>query len=761
LKQKSKQTKKIRRSLIIFLVTFFGLFIVFIFYVAFLAKTVINRCQGAIWDIPSRVYSAPMQVYSGIDLAGAGFYERLKKLGYRKIKRIPEIPGRFFVDSELIYLYQRSIEYPFAMDSRLIKMFCRKRKVIKILNESSGKILTRLSLEPVELAAFYGKKREERYLVNLSQVPKHFIDAVLSMEDRRFYEHGGLDLRGILRALYRNFVAGGVKEGGSTITQQLIKNIFLTPERTIWRKVNEAIISLIVEFTYSKDKILEIYLNEVYLGQKGSVEIHGIGEAARFYFGRSVENLDLDQSAILAGLIKAPNRYSPYKNPAFAVTRRNLVLKTLLTLKKITPSQYEEAVKVPVNTEKYFYGKVSAPYFVDYAVNQIRDIYPRDALGSLGLSLFTTLDVEIQAWTRNAVKSGLKKLEAESCNRLKKGSLQAAALVLEPATGRILAMVGGRDYSKSQFNRAAHAMRQPGSLIKPLVYAAALKKGYNEATLVRDAPVSIKNADGSLWSPSNFAGKYYGNVPLIKSLAFSLNAATVKLTQEIGFDSVYRLGAEMGLPDRIPFIPSFVLGACEMTPLEMAHFYSIFAGSGFSSQILSIRSLFDSKGTRLPMKRMSIKEVLSPGLCLVVTDMLKCATLYGTGKKLADYGLAGVPGKTGTSNNGRDAWFAGYHNGYLAVVWVGMDDNRPAPITGSKAALPIWGEIMKRISTNRPSRGGLGAVKLFKKRICIDSGGVASSACPSPWDSVFIHKYEADALGLCPVHKKKKKWLWR
>jgi len=761
LKQKSKQTKKIRWPLIIFLVTFSVLSVVFIFYVAFLAKTVINRCQGAIWDIPSRVYSAPMQVYSGIDLVGAGFYERLKKLGYRKMKSIPEFSGRFFVDSELIYLYQRSIEYPFAVDSRLIKMFCSKGKVVKILDESSGKILTRLTLEPVELAVFYGKKREERYLVNLSQVPQFFIDAVLSMEDRRFYEHGGLDFRGILRALYRNFVAGGVKEGGSTITQQLIKNIFLTPERTIWRKVNEAIMSLIVEFTYSKDKILEIYLNEVYLGQKGSVEIHGVGEAARFYFGRSVENLDLDQSALLAGLIKAPNRYCPYKNPAFAVTRRNLVLKTLLTLKKITPSQYEEGVNAPVDTEKYLYGKVSAPYFVDYAVNQIQDLYPRDTLGSLGLSLFTTLDVEIQGWTKNALKFGLERLEAESSNRLKKGALQAAALVLEPATGRILAMVGGRDYSKSQFNRAAYAMRQPGSLIKPLVYAAALKKGYNEATLVRDAPVSIKNADGSLWSPSNFAGKYYGKVPLIKSLAFSLNAATVKLTQEIGFDSVYRLGTEMGLPGRIHFLPSFVLGASEMTPLEMAHFYSIFASSGFSSQILSIRSLFDSNGTRLPMKRVSIKETLSPGLCQVVTDMLKCATVYGTGKRLADYGLAGVPGKTGTSNNGRDAWFAGYHNGYLAVVWVGRDDNRTAPITGGKAALPIWGEIMEKISVNRPSKGGSGSAALFKKRICIDSGEIASSACPNQWNSLFVHKYEADALGKCSLHKKKKKWFWR
>ena len=756
MKNKKKQKTLIRRPAIILSIIFLFLCAIFIFYVCFLTVTVVSRCRGAIWDIPSKIYSSPMQIYSGIDLTASGFYKRLNDLGYRRGQIIPNIPGRFYVNSKLVYLYQRRVDFPFSVKARMLQIFHRNGIIIKIIDVSSGNTLNRLQLEPVEITSFYGKKREERCLVQLSQVPEHLINAVLAMEDRRFYEHAGLDFKGILRALYRNLAVKGVIEGGSTITQQLVKNMFLTPERTLWRKFNEAIMSIIIESYYSKDKILEIYFNEIYLGQKKSVEIHGVGEAARFYFGRSVEKLDLDQSAMLAGLIKAPNRYSPYINKNAAVNRRNAVLKTLMTLKKITSLQYKEAAENPLEIEEHFYGKVSAPYFVDYAIRQIHNLYPRETLNSLGLSIFTTLDVEIQKWAVSAVENGLKKLEKECPNCFKKNDLQAAVIVTEPATGRILAMVGGRNYSISQFNRATDAMRQPGSLIKPLVYAMAIKKGYTAVTILEDAPVDIKIDNKTIWSPSNFANKYYGKVPLIKALALSLNGATVKLAQELGFEKIYQLGHDMGLPDRNFSVPSFVLGACEVTPLEIARFYSIFSSAGFSSKSLSVRNVFDQDGIRLRMKRIHIKEVLSPLVCQSISDMLKCSTIYGTGKKLAKYGLAGVAGKTGTSNNGRDAWFAGYHNGYLTVVWVGTDSNQPAALTGSKAALPIWGEIMKKISLGRPAKGGNKHIKLFRKKICFDSGKLASPACPHTWNSVFINKKDVDNLEICPVHRNKK-----
>jgi len=722
-------------------------------YVSFLAAKVITKCQGMKWEIPSKVYSAPVPIYPGLDLNAFGLYEYLKDLGYRRVKGIPKMPGSFFKTRSLLFIYQRSFDYPSAhIDARLVKIYHKNNVVVKIVDGFGKSTLSRLLIEPMEIAALFGNKREERYLVNLDQVPKHLVNATLAIEDRRFYEHGALDFRGILRAFSKNLLAREIKEGGSTLTQQFVKNMFLTHERSLWRKFNEAIMAMILEWYYTKDDILEMYYNEVYLGQKGSVEIHGVGEAARFYFGRSVEKLDLDQCALLAGLIRAPNSYSPYRDYQAALQRRNLVLKTLFELKKITRSQYEETVRTPVEAIGFSYGKAQAPYFVDYAIVQIKDLYPRKVLGSIGLSIFTTLDIQIQRWAREALQEGLNKLEANHPSLSKGGGLQAAVVVIESSTGRILAMVGGRDYATSQFNRVTQAVRQPGSLLKPLVYTAALIEGYSECSMLEDKPVHVALKDGTVWSPANFNNKYLGEVPLIKALAFSLNGATVRLARELGFEKIYDLAFKMGHPKGRFRVPSMILGACEMSPLDIANLYSVFASHGLSCSILSIRNVLDREGNRLHMKRIRMKEVLDPSVSEVLENILRCATMYGTGKGLSSYGFAGAAGKTGTSNNERDAWFAGYLNGYLAVVWVGRDDNAQIGLTGAQAALPIWGEIMKKINLGRPSKGVSRTSNLVRRYICIDSGGLARRNCPRKWEGIFLSSDQIRSLKRCPLH---------
>jgi len=724
------------------------------FYVVFLGANVLIRCQGSRWDIPSKVYSAPLTLYPGINFKKIGLYKHLENLNYIQTQKLPEMPGEFSIGKGLIYIYQRAFLYPDGQqETRLVKIYHNKEIIKKIIDTSNGTMLGSIKIDPIEISTFYGKEREERYLVVLDQIPENLINATVALEDRRFFTHIGLDFKGILRAFSKNLLSGRIREGGSTITQQLVKNLFLSPKKTYWRKVKEAIMSMILEAYYTKDEILEMYFNEVYLGQKGSVEIHGVGEAARFYFGRPVEKLTLDQCALLAGLIRAPAHYSPYNNANAAKTRRNLTLKTLLKEGNISKESYEIAISKPVKTVGFVYGKQHAPYYVDYAIAQIEDLYPRETLSSIGINIYTTLDIQIQCWAKEAVSNGLKRLEGKYPNFVGTDKqLQAAAVVMEPATGRILAMVGGRDYQQSQFNRVTQAYRQPGSLIKPLIYAQAIISGYNESSLVMDEPISINLDDDTTWSPSNFNNKYFGEVPLLKALSLSLNSATIRIAMDVGLENIYNLSQKIGFGDKIKPIPSMVLGSCEVSPLEMAKFYSIFASNGLLNLVRTIHHLTDKDGNQLEMKRIRINNVMDPEICSIMTNMLQCVTNYGSGRNLSYLGIKDAAGKTGTSNDGRDAWFAGYMNGYLTVVWVGSDDNTPLGLTGSEAALPVWGEIMHNIMTCYPPKGINMPMGIFMKQICFDSGGLPKRRCKKVWNGAFKSSEEIKNLKKCKLH---------
>lgn len=752
-KTKKKSRNKKARVISFLLLLSLLLLTIGAFYVVFLGANVLIRCQGSRWDIPSKVYSAPLILYPGINFKKTGLYKRLENLNYIQTKTIPAMPGEFSIRKGIVYLYQRAFLYSDGQqETRLVKIYHNKGIIQKIIDTSNRSMLGSMKIAPVEISTFYGEQREERYLVVLDQIPEDLINATLVLEDRRFFTHIGLDFKGIIRAFSKNILSGRIREGGSTITQQLVKNLFLSPKKTYWRKFNEAIMAMILEAYYTKDEILEMYFNEVYLGQKGSVEIHGVGEAARFYFGRPVEKLTLDQCALLAGLIRAPSHYSPYNDAKAAKIRRNLTLKILFKEGKISKKSYETAISKAVKTVGFVYGKQHAPYYVDYAIAQIKDLYPRETLSSIGINIYTTLDMQIQRWSKEAVVNGLTRLEKNHPHLVDTDKLQAAVVVMEPSTGRILAMVGGRDYQKSQFNRATQAYRQSGSLIKPLVYAQAIISGYNESSLVMDEPISINLDDNTIWSPSNFNDKYFGEVPLLKALSLSLNSATVRLAMNIGLEDIYNLSQKTGLGDNIRPIPSMALGSCEVTPLEMARFYSIFASNGLLNLVRTIHHLTDKDGNQLEMKRIRIHNVMDPAICSVMTNMLQCVTAYGSGRSLAYIGIKDAAGKTGTSNDGRDAWFAGYINGYLAIVWVGSDDNTPLGLSGSEAALPIWGEIMHKIITCYPPKGINIPMGIFMKKICFDSGGLPKRGCPNIWNGAFKSSEDIQNLKKCNIH---------
>jgi len=478
-----KRTKK--RHVIIAL--FKGLGIIFILillgaaaYGWFLSRDIEKRFSGRRWSIPSKVYSDSTILYPGQNINPELFFNKLKDLGYREVPHKPKQKGELQRKGEVLELFLNDLRLPLEKREGFpVKISISKGAIIEITHSQSGEYIPLLELEPEELMFFFGPERVQRRLISISEVPQQIQRAFLAAEDTRFYEHHGLDFRGILRAFYTNLRKRGIYQGGSTITQQLAKNYFLTPEKTLSRKLKEIFLALIMEIMYEKKEILEIYLNEIYFGQKGSVAVNGLGEASYFYFGKAVNELNLSEGATIAGLIKAPNLYSPYINPGRSKDRRNQVLKNMVKQGWISQSDYESASSLrssPIGFQAY--GKKS-PYFMDYLARQLEELYSKDTLSSLGLSIFTTLDTQVQKASETALERGLARLERNDPSLKRKGPgdrLQGAIIVLQPKTGYILAMVGGRDYSVSQFNRITQAKRQPGSAFKPFIFLCGLDR---------------------------------------------------------------------------------------------------------------------------------------------------------------------------------------------------------------------------------------------------------------------------------------------
>jgi penicillin-binding protein 1B len=725
-------------------------------YSWYLSVKIEKRFSARRWSIPSRVFSDTTLLYPGQTINPPLLKDKLTRLGYHPVPHRPQTEGEMRKISGGLEIFLHDLQTPsthrsgFAVRIRLAQN--QIRSMVRMDERSS---LPLLELEPEEIMLFFGSEREKRQLLSIDQVPQHLIFAVLAAEDTRFYEHHGVDPRGVLRALYTNLRYGTIRQGGSTITQQLAKNYFLTPKRTLTRKAKELLMSLIIELKYAKNEILEIYLNEIYLGQKGSVSINGVGEASHFYFGKPVEKLSLNEAAAIAGMIKGPNYYSPYVDKGRCRNRTNLVLRAMQRNGWISDETLNTALETPIRPVGFTVNGRKAPYFIDYLSQQLTTLYPPDELSSLGLSIYTTLDTQVQVAAEQALEKGLTRLE-KSYPKLYRSDpekqLQGAVVVMQPKTGYILAMVGGRNYSFSQFNRISQALRQPGSTFKPFTYLSALEE-FTPATLLSNEPRTY-TVGNQKWQPKNFEPVPETQLRMREALANSVNLATVDLAMRVGLDRIVQTAEAFQFSTALKPYPSLPLGAFEVIPLELARAYCAFAADGVEPYPLSLKEVIDENGQVLERRHMSIRQVTSPEKAYMISSMLRSVVENGTGRSLKYQGIQiPVAGKTGTTNDAKDAWFVGYTPDILALVWVGFDNGESTHLTGSSAALPIWADLVKRIPQHTSGDWFRVPAGVVKRTICSQSGQLAiSGVCPEPVEEVFLEKNAP--LHACPIHRK-------
>jgi penicillin-binding protein 1B len=623
----------------------------------------------------------------------------------------------------------------------------------------TGEEIFSLELEPELITGLYDRVWEERRVVTLGEVPPLIVKAVLAVEDERFYTHHGVDPASIVRAFWVNLRSGGVVQGGSTLTQQLMKNFFLSDERKLSRKIKEAIMALIAERKYTKKEILENYLNEIYLGQRGSQGIFGIWEAAQFYFSKPLSDLTVGEAALLAGLVRAPNRLSPYKSLDAATKRRNVVLGKLLDDKIITRKQYEAALRESLSQRELIKVTNDAPYYVDYLRRELAENYSNDVLTAEGYRIFTSMDLHLQRLAEKTLAEGLNKLEASHPALRRRGeqdNLEGAIVVLRPQTGEIKAMVGGRSYQKSQFNRVFQAKRQPGSVFKPFVYLAALMSGpegakkFTPVTMVEDSPFKW-SYDGQEWEPGNYNNDYFGTVTFRRALEKSLNSATARIARDVGIKRVRDIAHRLGIQSPLPTLPSLALGAVEVTPLEVAVAFSTLANNGVRTRPLAVKQVMDAKRRVLEKRDVRVEKILTPQLAFIMNHLLKGVMDRGTGDGARRSGFTRpAAGKTGTTNDYKDAWFVGYTPDLLTVVWVGFDNKAKLGLSGSQAALPIWTEFMKRATAGTPVTDFI--VPSGIKIVEIDplSGQLATTNCSYVLREAFLEGEEPATT--CPLH---------
>ncbi len=669
-------------------------------YGLYLAKEVRVKFEGKRWAVPARVYARPLELYVGAPLNANQFASELQDLGYRKVAQ-PSATAQWSRTGNRFVVHTRPFRFwDEEAAARQLAIRFDAEGLAGLKDAAGGRGVDLLRLEPPEVGSIYPAHNEDRVLVRREDLPDHLVAALLAVEDRRFYEHVGVDPRGIARALLSNLSRGRTVQGGSTLTQQLVKNFFLTPERTLWRKFNEMLMALLLEARYDKDEILEAYANEIFLGQDGQRAVHGFGLASYFYFNRPVGELSFQESALLVALVKGASYYNPRRNPERAKARRDLVLEQMADFGKLSAQQVEQGKAAPLGiTRTARRTSHRFPAFVDLVRRQLKRDYREQDLTSEGLRIFTTLDPWAQRQAQKALSERLDNLE--TWGKREHGTLEAAMVLVSAQAGEVKAVVGGRDGSFEGFNRALDAVRPIGSLVKPAVYLTALTqpRRYHLLTPIEDAEITLEGEDGALWTPSNFDNEQHGQIPLHLGLARSYNLATVRLGVALGVDRVIDTLQHLGLQREAKPYPSLLLGSLSLSPLEVAQLYQTIASGGFRAPLRAIRAVLTAQGEPLQRYPLEVKRVFDPGPVFLLNRVLVEVVREGTGRGLSRFVPRGweAAGKTGTTNNLRDSWFAGIAGDLVGVVWVGRDDNQPAGYTGSSGALPIWGKTMTAI----------------------------------------------------------------
>jgi len=690
--------------------------------VAFEALTV-ARLEDPTLNAPTRIYARPSVLYLGMRPNRGLVEDQLRRLGYTSTSGRAVEPGEYRLGSREWVIGQRGFRHhdKHSPAGTVIMRLGYDSRIAGLV-DGNGQRVTYVALEPELIGNFVGVSGKDRVPVRLWDVPDHLVQAILSIEDQRFFEHEGLDLRRIAAATLANLRAGRIVQGASTLTQQLAKNLYLSPRRTVVRKIRETAIALILERRYGKEEILEAYLNEVYLGQEGGLAIHGVGRAAQHYFGKDVSALDLSEAATLAALIRGPSLYSPFRSPERATSRRDLVLSRMLERGVISEEACQEARSAPLVVKAAHQPARSVRYFVDLVAEQLQASHGLQALESGGLAVFTTLDLQLQDAAEEAVREGLSQLEAWYPHLVGQDApLQAALVALDPRSGEVLAMVGGRDYGESQFNRAVKARRQPGSAFKPVVALAALaRRGWEDdaddrpftlASVLHDERLVVQTPQGP-WEPVNYDERFRGPISLREALERSLNVPFARLGMAVGPTRIMETAHNLGIEGPLRAVPSIALGSSEVTPLELTRAYGVLAAGGLRTQPRTTLVVLDRDANVLERNEPDGEQVYDPAEAYLVTSALRGAVERGTGRGLRALGYRGeVAAKSGTTNNFRDAWFIGYTPALAVGVWVGFDDGRSIGLPGARVALPIFARFLAAALGENGDRGLYGGAE--------------------------------------------------
>ncbi|MDO7596389.1 MAG: penicillin-binding protein 1B [Pseudomonadota bacterium] len=673
---------------------FFAMIVLFGIALVFVDIHIRQQFEGKRWAVPAKVFARPLELYAGLPLSIDDLKIELRGLGYQFVSKVTQ-PGQAEFSTTKAIIYSRGFNFPDGNEhaQQLVLDFFNDQ--LTNISTYQGNQIPVVRLEPILVGGIYPLNNEDRDLIQLQEAPQGLLDALIAIEDRDYYEHIGISPKGIARAMWINIKAGSFVQGGSTLTQQLIKNFYLNSDRNLARKLMEIPMAMLLELHYSKDEILEAYLNEIYVGQEGARAIHGFGLASNYYFAQPIQELKLHQVALLAGLVKGPSYYDPRRHPERSKRRRDLVLKVLNEQNSITDSQYKQAVAMPLGiVKRASLLKGAYPAYLDLVKRQLRETYRDQDLNSEGLRVFTSLNPIAQNKAEAALVNTISKLEKRHGSKIKQ--LQGSMVVTEPQTGEVIAIVGGRQTRYQGFNRALDAIRPIGSLVKPAVYLTAIEQGYTLISKVDDSPYTLTMKDGQVWSPENFNHQSHGMVPLHQAIAHSYNLATARLGMALGLDKVINTLQRLGVTRPMDAFPSLLLGAQGLSPMEVATMYQTIAANGFQMPLRSIRMVTDNAGQELSSYPFQLKQTISSNSIHLLQYMMQETARSGTARSIYQHLPANInaAGKTGTSDQQRDSWFAGFTGNRLAIVWLGQDDNASLPLTGSSGALQAWIDYM-------------------------------------------------------------------
>lgn len=699
-------------------------------YFVYLQGAVKQRFESRRWRIPSRIFSETVFFYPGQSFSITNIRVFLEERRYQEAMKEPLQPGQYKIGRETLTVFLRHLKFPGKhLPSQRITFFFAQNRITRITNEHDE--IPFLELEPLEIGRIFGPERESRLLVNIKQVPTYLSDAIIAIEDHRFRQHRGIDWYALSRALFADLAAQKVVQGGSTITQQLVKNYFLEPDRSIGRKIQEASLALVIEAYYDKEEILEIYMNEIYMGQRAGIAIHGIGEAAWYYFGKNVEDLNLAESAALAGMIRAPNHYDPLVHPQACAERRNTVLRRMLELGMIADMDYDRARSEPLRTSRSDLPAYIAPYFTDYVELQLRDLYDSKTLASEGLIIYTSLHPEMALAARSAVDDVLDEIEKEHASetlQASEGSLQALLIAVQPNTGLILAIAGGKGYSKDRSTRILNTPREIGSAIAPFIYLSALDS-FNPATMLKDEPKEYFSGRCDASAHKQF-GKNPGDVSFAEALQRNLESATLRVLLSVDYDMAIKTLQTVGItPPDLP--PSLLgIGAFGVKPVDLAMAYAIFANDGQKPFLLTLKEVIDESGDVQERRHVSFETATSAAKAYLMTHLLKGSAESGSRQMIKTLGTEfPCVVYSGISSDCKDSWFIGYTSDLLVLVWLGCEDMSPLKPETANGAARVGTRFVDAVRPWIHPQNFSIPPGIVQRLICKDSGLLATDRC--------------------------------